>query len=170
MGLGQIFPIFPSLPIPPLASCRPTPLFSPLPSPPVSTLDSPVLTVHPPSTPPPHHALGYIAGHLSLPLWFQPRPARGPGPSRHACLGTRDGSSPSSRKQLPRNRLTSVSCRSLFWDLGQSSNSKSLYAMVSTLVDDDDDDDGVAKPFHRRSKMLQTHTHLHTHCTPPSPS
>lgn len=38
--------------------------------------------------------------------------------------------------------------------------------MVSTLVDDNDDDD-VAKPFHR---MLQTHTHLHTHCTPPSPS
>lgn len=168
MGLGQNFPIFPSLPIPPLASCRPTPLFSALGA--LVSLDSSsVLTVHPPSTPPPHHALGYIAGHLSLLLWFQPRPARGPGPSRHACLGTRarrDGSSPSSRKQLPRNRLTTVSCRSLFWDLGQSSNSKSLYAMVSTLVDDNDDDD-VAKPFHR---MLQTHTHLHTHCTPPSPS
>ena len=65
------------------------------------------LAVHAPTTPPPHRPLGYIADHISLSLWFQPRPARGTWPSRHARLGRRDGSSPTTRKQLPRIRLTS---------------------------------------------------------------
>lgn len=44
--------------------------------------------------------------------------------------------------------------------------------MASTLVDLFDDDDGnrCGEAVSPTIKMLQTHTHLHTHCTPPSPS
>lgn len=136
-GTWPIFPILPSLPpVPPLASSRPTPLFSALQTPVVRRpsrlfrLDRPPLDTTSPSP------WAYIADRISLRLWFQPRPARGPWPSRQACLGTRDGSPPTPRKQLPQNKLTSLYLAAPYFGIWDSQAIPRVRpAMASILVE-----------------------------------
>lgn len=101
------WPIFPNFPLATTSTTRVLP--STMPSNPALLTSPPsrhsTLTVHPP--PPPLHLEDILpATYPSLSGSSPGRHVVGPGPSRHACLGTRDGSSPTPRKQLPQIKLT----------------------------------------------------------------
>lgn len=155
------WPTFPNFPLATTSTTRVLPSNPALLTSPPSRHST--LTVHPP--PPPLHLEDILpATYPSLSGSSPGRHMVGPGPSRHVCLGTRDGSSPTPRKQLPQTKLTGHSTVYLAapyfgtWD--SQAIPRACTAMASTLVDllsttTTTTATGVAKPFHRRSRCCR---------------
>lgn len=99
------WPIFPNFPLATTSTTRVLPSTMPPSNP--ALLTSPpsrhsTLTVHPP--PPPLHLEDILpATYPSLSGSSPGRHVVGPGPSRHACLGTRDGSFPDPKETIAPN-------------------------------------------------------------------